>query len=109
MPPFNGTRKKMMKILRKILFKYINAKKIQKIIFKYLKNMKTCAPTGATVIGCKCYWVQLVLGSTVFHHLISSMLSILKRDKIITLTKQALEFATSKAKLLQHQNNQTLS
>ena len=42
-------------------------KKIQKIIFKYLKNMKTCAPTGATVIGCKCYQVQLVLGSTVFH------------------------------------------
>ena len=42
-------------------------KKIQKIVFKYLKNMKTCAPTGATVIGCKCYWVQLVLGATVFH------------------------------------------
>ena len=30
--------------------------------------MKTCAPTGATVIGCKCYWVLLVLGATVFHH-----------------------------------------
>ena len=42
-------------------------KKNQKIVFKYLKNMKTCAPTGATVIGCKCYWVQLVLGATVFH------------------------------------------
>ena len=28
---------------------------------------KTCAPTGATVIGCKCYQVQLVIGSTVFH------------------------------------------
>ena len=44
-------------------------KKIQKIVFKYLKNMKTCAPTGATVIGCKCYWVQLVLGATVFHQI----------------------------------------
>ena len=42
-------------------------KKIQKIVFKYLKNMKTCAPTGATVIGFKCYRGQLVLGSTVFH------------------------------------------
>ena len=44
-------------------------KKFQKIIFKYLKNMKTCAPTGATVIGCKCYRVQLVLGATVFHRI----------------------------------------
>ena len=40
--------------------------KFQKIIFKYLKNMKTCAPTGAAGIGCKCYRVQLVIGSTVF-------------------------------------------
>jgi len=47
---------------------YLNTiKKFQKINSKYLKNMKTCAPTGATVIGCKCYWVQLVLGATVFH------------------------------------------
>ena len=45
-------------------------KKFQKIIFKYLKNMKTCAPTGATVIGCKCYQVQLELGASVFHRLI---------------------------------------
>ena len=41
--------------------------KFQKILFKYLKNMKTCAPTGAAGIGCKCYRVQLVIGSTVFH------------------------------------------
>ena len=32
--------------------------------------MKTCAPTGAAGIGCKCYRVQLVIGSTVFHQLI---------------------------------------
>ena len=31
--------------------------------------MKTCAPTGATVIRCKCYRVQLVLGATVFHRI----------------------------------------
>ena len=55
--------------LKKKLFKYINAKKFEKIIFRYLKNIKTCAPTGATVIGCKCYRAQLVLGATVFHKL----------------------------------------
>ena len=41
--------------------------KFQKVILEYLKNMKTYAPRGATVIRCKCYPVQLVLGSTVFH------------------------------------------
>ena len=41
--------------------------KFQKRILKYLKNMKTCAPTGAAGIGCKWYRVQLVIGSTGFH------------------------------------------
>ena len=55
-------------------------KKNQKIVFKYLKNMKTCAPTGATVIGCKCYWVQLVLGATVFH-----------RSKVVSMLDQQIK------------------
>ena len=49
-------------------------KKFQKIIFKYLKNMKTCAPTGAAGIGCKCYRVQLVIGSTGFHQFLHLVL-----------------------------------
>ena len=44
--------------------------KFQKRILKYLKNMKTCAPTGAAGIGCKWYRVQLVIGPTGFHHLL---------------------------------------
>ena len=71
MPPFNGIRKKLSKSQEKYFLCKKMLIKFQKIIFKYLKNMKTCAPTGATVIGCKCYWVQLVLGATVFHRISS--------------------------------------
>ena len=59
--------------------------KFQKIIFKYLKNMKTCAPTGATVIGCKCYRVQLVLGATVFHRYSARWLLSLLEKKMFPL------------------------
>ena len=52
--------------------------KFKKLIFKYLKNMKTCAPRGATGIGCKCYLVQLVMGSTVFHRSMFSSENTLK-------------------------------
>ena len=67
MPPFNGIRKKLSKSQEKYFLYQKMLIKFQKIIIEYLKNMKTCAPTGATVIGCKCYCVQLVLGATVFH------------------------------------------
>ena len=77
-------------------------KKFQKIIFRYLKNMKASAHTGATVIGCKCYRVQLVLGSTVFHPFVShkccnfvSNIHLLTFDKYSCLLLSLINSVTS--------------
>ena len=80
--------------------------KFQKVIFKYLKNMKTCAPTGATVIRWKCYWVQLVLGATVIHpwdtfDLILRNLDdgVRKEDKDSKTEKSDLQFVAKNIKI----------